>query len=133
MTTIFVEDDTTRERIDEIRAYAENPLHWYLPSLPATIPGARSEYILEVGTIRAVFSLTKVPTHSSGGFELFRHLTVSNRIGLPSPLVVWRLCVLFGFDHEEGSDVYPEFPDERWIFGENPQEQCIAVLQRLRD
>lgn len=127
MTSIFIMGPSLIEETRRVRQYAERPEHWYRPEIHPP-PGNNPAYILVAGTVRAVFSWTRVPG------RLLRHMTVSTQRRYPQPVIVWTLAYHFGF-----TGVVPDkndlvwTPGLDWGFETDPAEGCVIVQQSVQD
>ncbi len=135
MATVFLDSPDVRHRIEEIKKHANKPENFYIPSSSTWLPGAVPDYVLESGTIRVVFSITKVENGEGKDKRerLARHITISNQTKYPAPPIVWSICDMFGFTHRyKPGDIILE-PDESWMIGIIETDKCIGVMQLIPD
>lgn len=122
MVTLLLDGDLTRKRVDEIRAYAEREENYH--RIGGYAPGGNPEHVLEVGTVRVVFSVTKTEE------GLYRHLSISNKTRYPHPTAVWYACEMFGFMYSESAK-RDGSPDPSWLVHLAEEDRAIIVAQKI--
>jgi hypothetical protein len=130
VVTALIEDESTIQRIKEIVEFASKPENFWNPQKCNWIPGERPEFVFYSGTMRAVFTISFLEG------KKYRHLSVSNKTNLPNPIAVWQLCKSFGFTYDErcaDMDGLVCVPDATWEFMQSPIENCVIVLQPIKD
>jgi hypothetical protein len=128
----FIQLDFAKERAEQIRTFAENPDNWYRAfQSSAKVPGLHDEYVLESGTIRAVFSWTLVPDG-----DIFRQMTVSSKNPgkWAQPLIVWTLAHYFGFTGATTNehDLVEEAASS-WQVQMVEEESCVMVVEKVEE
>lgn len=119
--------ESSWKRAEELRIFAERPENWYYIGETPWIPGDRDEFVFESGTIRAVFTWTKVGTG-----QVFRHMSVSNATNYPQPFVVWTLAHWFGFKGAEPDDQgIVQKPGLTWRIGKEDGVRAIVVQEEV--
>jgi hypothetical protein len=132
--TVFVVDDDVRARIADLRAFAEQREHWYIPGKTG-VPGLDRRHVVHAGDVQACFSWTVRPDNG----RVIRHLTASvrawhegNRNAYPLDSAVWTLAHLLGFTGATASDkglVRERSPT--WAVGINEDEGCVIVQETV--
>lgn len=96
MSNLIV-DPETRRRVASLRAFAEDPEHWYHLDVSDWVPGDLPEYVANVSGFRCVFTWTR----DAKVRRVFRHLSVSvdraQQGKFPHPAALYMLADLFGF------------------------------------
>lgn len=120
--------DEAESRAKEIAAFAAKPENWYRIGETTEIPGNQAEFVLRSGTIRAVFTWTKLPEG-----EVYRHMTVSTMgPAYPNPVIVWTLAHMFGFTGAKVDKFGAVFePSKTWGAVLDEDEHCIVVQEKV--
>lgn len=70
--TVLILNDEVRARIKALVEFTARPANYYTPGPKAKPPGDDPRYVVQLGSYRCVFSLTRMPDK-----HLYRHLSVS--------------------------------------------------------
>ena len=116
-----------QRRIGELAAFASEGPNWYVMDESHFIPGDDPRYVAEVGTVRVVFTWTKVPDG-----RVMRHMSISNHSAYPSPVVVWTFAHMLGFTGAipDRTGLVTD-PGEKWGIGvdDGAGVRCIVIQE----
>jgi hypothetical protein len=114
-------DEVAKAKAARLRAYAEQPEHYYTPYVDSA-PGDKPEFVIQLDTYKVVFTITKSPSDGA----LVRHLSVSIPAkGYANPVAVFAIADLLGFTGWNGADK----AGKDWTVGMHETEHCIVVAQ----
>lgn len=135
-------DDSVRANIRAVVDHASQPANVYdITGNPSFVPGDDPRFVVNTGTVRAVFTLTRLRTED-GGIDTVRHLSVSvvpPRDAYPSLITVYTLAHEFGFTGatpvKGTTDLY-DSPGPDWLVIPKPASSIdpisnIAVVQTV--
>lgn len=125
-----------RAAVGRLRAFAEDRAHWYYPWVQG-LPGENPGYVLDAGTLRIVFTWTVIDHPETSG--VFRHLSVSTRMGapgserLPNQIMTYTVAHLLGFTGARLSGDLAVSPGTTWqieISGPEAAIPHVMVVER---
>jgi len=132
--TAFLLDEQIKQKLKELREYAEKLEHWYVPG-KTTTPGLNRRHVIQSMDIQACFSWTLLP-----GKPLFRHLSIStkawhmgNKKSFANLHVAWTLAQHLGFTGGEEDRGLIIAPGPDWAIGKDEDEGTVVVQQPVKD
>lgn len=113
-----------RERARKLAEFAARPENHYVVGESKFIPGDVPDYVIQLDTIRCVFTMTQ----ANG--KLYRHLSLSVPGGLPNPAIAYTIATWFGFT---GAKIRHEDiamgPGDDWQMQSDPLVRAVQLLQ----
>lgn len=124
---VFILSPDIKESFSRLVEYAEQEQHWYIPGKGQTPPGNNPKHVMNVGTIRLVFSWTVMD-------GLFRHLSISTTSSrdYPDPRIVWTVAHYCGFTGATpDAQGFVFEPSETWQMKPHEEERCVVVVEKI--
>lgn len=112
-----------REKAGKLAEFASRPENHYVVGDSAFIPGDRPEYVVVLGTVRCVFTMTR----ANG--KLYRHLSLSVPGALPNEILAYTIATWFGLTGADVRQNVAVAPGPDWQIQFDPLVRAVQILQ----